>query len=193
MIFEYPSGATPLDANEKKSLIPPDIATQAALNQAEQSNIISAQKWALSRKRKNILSEEFLCRLHREMFKLVWRWAGKYRTTEKNIGVPPYEITTEVHKLIADCQYWIENKTCDWDELGARFHHRLVAIHLFPNGNGRHGRLATDVLLMTHGQKIFTWGEATFYDNKHLRENYITALREADQKNYQSLIEFVRS
>lgn len=193
MIFEYPHGATPLNANEKKSLIPPDIATQAALNQAEQSNIISAQKWALNRKRKNILSEEFLCRLHREMFKLVWRWAGKYRSTEKNIGVSPYEITTEVYKLIADCQHWIENKIFDWDELGARFHHRLVSIHLFPNGNGRHGRLATDVLLMTHGQKIFTWGKPTLHNDSRARENYIMALRKADQKNYQTLIEFVRS
>lgn len=190
MIFEYPYGATPLDPNEKKSLIPPDIATQAALNQAEQSNIILAQKWALSRKRKNILSEEFLCRLHREMFKLVWLWAGKYRMTEKNIGVPPYEITMEVHKLIADCQYWIKKKTFDWDELGARFHHRLVAIHLFPNGNGRHGRLATDVLLAAHNQKIFSWGESL--SPKLAREKYLAALRDADQKNYHALIEFVR-
>lgn len=194
MYFEYPYGATPLDPDESKGLIPSYISTQSELNEAEQENIIKGEIWADRQLKKNVLSEAFIKRLHTEMFKEVWRWAGKFRDSEKNIGVPPYKISTELHKLIKDSEYWIKNETYNWDELGARFHHRLVSIHCFSNGNGRHARSMTDLLLKVNGQKPFTWG-AGLKDKQMVpgvRTEYIDALRAADEKYLEPLIKFVR-
>ncbi|MBI2340962.1 MAG: mobile mystery protein B, partial [Deltaproteobacteria bacterium] len=124
------------------------------------------------------------------------RWAGQYRQSGKNLGVPPYRITEEVQKLIADARYWIENNIYPWDELGARFHHRLVSIHPFPNGNGRHARLLTDVLLTQHGQKRLTWGahlDGNLYQQSEMRAQYLQALRKADNHSFDALIIFVKS
>lgn len=196
MKFDYPQGATPLDPDEVSELIPSYIATQAELNAAEQKNIMSAQLWLRKKFRADILSESFLKRLHQEMFKDVWRWAGKFRKTEKNLGAAPYDILSEIQKLFADTKYWIENQTYSWVELGVRFHHRLVVIHAFSNGNGRHARLMTDALLSHFGQETFTWGAKKRDDdlvtNTEVRQNYLKALRSADQKNYGPLIKFVR-
>jgi Fic-DOC domain mobile mystery protein B len=119
------------------------------------------------------------------MFKDVWRWAGQYRRSDKNIGVAYEQIGVEVFKLCADAQYWIDHETYDWKELGARFHHKLVSIHPFPNGNGRHARLMTDVLMLSYEQKLFSWGA----DSK-TREQYLEALREADRGRIAKLIAF---
>lgn len=196
MKIEIPPDSTPLDPDELTLLIPSDISTQAQLNEAEQKNISHAQLWAMGKKHKDILSQKFMLRLHREMFRWIWRWAGRFRHSEKNIGVAPHRISTELQTLLLDTQYWIQNKIYNWDELGARFHHRLTVIHPFPNGNGRHARLMTDVLLHQHGQKIFSWGENNFGKNlitaTEARQKYIEALRLADKRNYAELIKFVR-
>lgn len=195
--FDYPAGSTPLDPNEIQGLIPSYISTQAELNSLEQSNILEAQTWALRPTKKNILTDTFLLDLHKRMFKNVWKWAGTYRLTDKSIGVHWQQIAMQVNMLLQDTEYWIENKIYEWDELGARFHHKLVAIHPFPNGNGRHARLATEILLTTHGESIFTWGQKKFagdlYNTGDLRKEYIAALQEADQRKYARLIAFVRS
>lgn len=196
MYFDYPYGATPLDADEVKALIPRYIENQAQLNEAEQENILKAELWAKKRLNKNLLTEEFNKRLHKEMFSMVWRWAGKFRQTSKNIGVDWHKVSVELHKLLKDTSYWIENNTYPWDELGARFHHRLVSIHCFANGNGRHARLMTDLLLRSNAQKPFTWGAKSVQGANDLhvvRTAYIEALQKADRKNFILLIEFVRS
>lgn len=194
MKLPYPPGATPLDPNELDGLLPTSVGTVAELNEFEQANILDAQQWAFGRKHRSVASEKFLKTLHRRMFDQVWRWAGTYRRSNKNIGVDWMVIGVEVHKLCADLEHWIANRVYPWDELGARFHHRLVSIHPFANGNGRHARLATDVLMKAHGQTLFSWGaEQHLAKAGETRSRYIAALRAADQRDYDPLIRFVRS
>lgn len=197
MKFSYPEGTTPLDPNETNGLIPSDISTQEQLNEAEQGNIIEARLWATSRAHREVLSEDFFRKIHHRMFNLVWRWAGQYRKTDKNLGVPWSIIPEEIGKLISDARYWMDHQTHPGDELGARFHHRLVSIHAFPNGNGRHARLMTDLLLIHAGQIPFSWGQKSvdenFRSDLETREIYIQSLQQADHHSFEALIEFVRS
>lgn len=196
--FETPSGATPLNADELKGLLIDTISTQAELNFAEQQSIIESSKWIYSTNHKNILSDIFFRKLHRKMFESIWDWAGIYRASEKNIGIEPYKIAGEIKKLCDDCEYWIKHNTFDWPELAARFHHKVVWIHPFANGNGRFARILTDILLKEHRQLLLSWGRNTFngddfMSESKLRAEYIASLREADNKKFQRLIEFIKS
>lgn len=195
--FDYPPGATPLDPNEVDGLIPDYITTQAELNALERENITEATNWAESRRHSDILTATFTLDVHKRMLNRVWRWAGKQRTSNKNLGVFKENISTELANLLADAKYWIENKTYRWDEIGARFHHRLVSIHVFVNGNGRHARIMTNILLSSNGQEPFSWGIKTHSGALEvegaLRDEYISALKGADQGDYGALIRFVRS
>ncbi len=148
---------TELTEEELEGLIPSYITLRSELNGAEQANILEAEEWAFARNR-DVLGEKFLNNLHKRMFDNVWRWAGQYRTIGKNIGIDAYRLPTELRQLLDDCRYWIENNTYEPDEIAARFHHRLVSIHLYPNGNGRHARLAADLLLKSMGRARFSWG-----------------------------------
>lgn len=199
-VFDYPPGATPLDPNETEGLLADFISTQSELNQLEQENILEAKTWATrSKKYKGELTDAIVRDLHRRMFKNVWKWAGQYRHSDKSIGVAWQQIPTELAKLLHDTKFWIEKGTYPWDELGVRFHHRLVSIHVFANGNGRHARLLTDVLLESRGQKPFSWGasladaEASPLATESVaRTRYLEALREADRKRWKPLLQFVR-
>ena len=184
--------ATPLEAEEREQLIPTYITVRSELNEAEQINIADADRWAFSRKR-NVLDAGFLRTLHKRMFGNVWRWAGQYRTTARKIGVDAYRIGTDLAAHIDDVTFWIENETYELDEIVARFHHRLVQIHPFPNGNGRHGRLAADLLAKQLGVERFTWGSKSGADSKTIRDDYVAALRAADEHNIETLKTFVRS
>lgn len=185
-------GATELSPEEREGLIPSYITTRAELNEAEQGNIVEAREWAFGRKR-DVLDEGFLKKLHARMVGKVWKWAGEYRTSGKNIGIDAYQIPEELRKLLDDVRYWIEHETYPADEIAARFHHRLTYIHCYPNGNGRHARLATDLLLTGMGEKPFTWGNADLVDAGETRARYIAALRAADKHDIEPLIAFVRS
>lgn len=191
-LIEEDDASTPLTEEEREELIPSYITLRSELNEAEQRNILDAEEWAFSRKR-NVLSEKFLKELHKKMFGKVWKWAGKPRLSERNIGVDVYRISTDLRQLINDCQYWIDNKTYEPDEIAARFSHRLVQIHPFPNGNGRHSRTAADLLLVNLGQGRFSWGRENLVDANETRQSYIDALHAADKHDYASLFEFVRS
>lgn len=196
--FEMPEGATPLDPDEIQGLLIDTISTQAELNFAEQQSIIESSKWIFEINHKNILTDQFFKNLHKKMFQSVWRWAGKYRTTNKNIGVDRNMIPVEIKKLCDDCEYWIENKTYDWDEIAARFHHKVVWIHPFANGNGRFSRILTDILLKKYQQSALTWGRNSyakddFATESDLRREYISSLREADNKKFQKLMQFITS
>lgn len=196
--FEYAPGATPLDPNEIEGLLADYISTQPELNQLEQENILEAKVWVTGKRHHNFLTDTFSRDLHKRMFRNVWKWAGKTRLSDKSIGAPWQQIPIELSKLFADTDFWIKNNTYSWDELGARFHHRLVVIHAFPNGNGRHARLMTDILLEAHGQTPFSWGANLEVDVSletacSARTEYIKALREADARNIKPLLRFVRS
>lgn len=191
-LFEQDDAATPLAHEEREGLIPSYITLRRELNQAEQENILAAEEWAFARKR-DVLSDQALKSLHKRMFGRVWRWAGVFRQTERNIGVAPHQIAVELRQLLDDCRYWVGHDTYPVDEIAARFHHRLVWIHPFPNGNGRHARLATDLLLASLGQPRFSWGRANLVDAGQTRQAYVAALRAADAKDIRPLLGFVRS
>jgi Fic-DOC domain mobile mystery protein B len=189
----YPPGATPLDPNELAGLVPNYITTQGDLNQLERENILVAAIWALGKSNHDCMNISFCLDLHKRMFSRVWKWAGKTRLTEKNIGVPKEQIFTKLKLLFDDTEFWIQKKTYDFDEIAARFHHRLVAIHTFPNGNGRHARLMTEVIQIVNGETQFTWGSSDLYSSESdARKDYLGALRSADKGDFEALIKFVR-
>ena len=196
MILDYPIGATPLDADEIEGLIPSHIYTQADLNEWEQSNILDAEQW-VNRQHfeiENILSVPFLQALHKRMFGKTWKWAGLFRKSNKNIGVDWIVISIQLKNLLDDICYQQEHSSYLLDEMAARFHHRLVAIHPFPNGNGRHARLMTDIILLANQAERFTWGgEMTRATASLTRQRYINALRLADKSDYSALSKFVRA
>ena len=190
--LDYPPGATPLDADELASLIPKHITAQAELNEWEQLNIEQGEAWA-RRQRKNILDEAFVRELHRQMFGETWSWAGSFRKSNKNIGVEWQQVTVKLRDLLNDARYQIDHAIYPPDEIAARFHHRLDAIHPFPNGNGRHARTMADLLLQTLGQLRFSWGNKSLTEATEMRTRYIEALRAADSGNITLLMNFVRS
>lgn len=191
-LFDADDAATPLTLDEKQGLIPSYITLRRELNEAEHIAITAAEEWAFNRLR-DVLDEAFLRRLHKRMFKDVWRWAGEFRTTPRNIGVDPWNIPSMLRNLIEDAKYWVLHGIYPPDEIAVRFHHRLVLIHPFPNGNGRHARLAADLLLVKLGQERFTWGRVSLVNAGETRQQYVAALRAADVHDLQPLLAFVRS
>jgi Fic-DOC domain mobile mystery protein B len=188
---EHPN-ETLLDPDERRQLLLPHIATRAQLNEAEQENIADATTWAFARRR-DVLKESFLLSLHKRMLGQVWRWAGTIRNSDRNIGMAFHQIRPQLRLLIEDAGYWLENGTFPPDEIAVRFHHRLVLIHPFPNGNGRHGRLAADLLAVRLGQARFTWGRVNLVEPEETRRRYIAALRAADAHDIRPLLDFARS
>ena len=185
-------GHTALSHEDAEGLIPTHIATRGDLFEAEQRNIAEA----LLRRPPGtavLLDDRFLRDLHKQMFGKVWTWAGKYRTRETNIGISPADIGVAVRSLVDDARVWIEYGTYEPDESAVRFHHRLVAIHPFRNGNGRHGRVAADYLTLALGRKRFVWGAGLDSDTPSLRSEYQTALQEADHGDITRLLVFARS
>lgn len=192
LLNEQDDAATALTIEELEQLIPSYITLRSELNAAEQANILQAQQWAFARKR-NVLDINFLTNLHKHMFCEVRKWASKFRQSDRNIGVNAYQISQALQQLIDDCDYWVAHNTYRPDEIAARFHHCLVLIHPFSNGNGRHARLATDLLLTTMGYSRFTWGRVNLVDPHETRKIYIAALRAADKHDLKPLLDFVRT
>jgi len=191
--FKYPPGATPIDPDEMEGLMLRHITTREELNRFEQDNIDAALHWLEARRKSDILTEKFVKTLHQKMFGKVWKWAGIFRKSGKNIGVDWHTISAELHTLLQDVRFWIENKTYPVDEIAVRFHHRLVWIHLFANGNGRHARLVTDILLKeVLKQKPFTWNIKNI-NVEAVRDQYLSALRWADNHDHSALLDFVRA
>ena len=193
-LFEADDEAnTPLTPEGREGLIPTYITTRAELNEAEQENIAEADFWAFARKRGDVVDVDFLMSLHRRMLRRVWKWAGRQRTGEVNIGAAPHLIETELHALIGDVRFWIQNRTFLADEIAVRFHHRLVSIHPFPNGNGRHSRLAADLLIVQLGGSRFSWGRENLVEAAETRQDYVRALQAADAHDIAPMLAFARS
>ncbi len=192
-LFDEPDDATPLVPEERESLLPTWITYRRELNEAEQANIAAGAAWTRHQRRRDILTEDFVTELHRRMFGDVWAWAGKFRRTERNIGIDPVRIPVELRMTLDDARYWVEHETYPPDEIAVRLHHRLVAIHPFPNGNGRTTRLLADLLAARLGQEPFTWGRISLTDVGQTRTRYIAALRAADNHDIGPLLAFARS
>lgn len=193
MILDYPPGATPLDPDEAAGLVPSHIVNHGQLNEWEMANILDGERWAFGRKHKDLLASAFICRLHKRMFGDTWRWAGKFRATEKNIGIDPMHIQPALRDLCEDVKTQVEFAAYPLDEIAVRFSHRLVAVHPFANGNGRLSRTAADLLLVQHGAARFTWGIGNLVVDGEVRQRYLAALRAADGRDYTPLLAFVRS
>ena len=194
--FEYPYGSTPLDPDEAIDLIPSHIINQANLNLWEEANITQAELWVNKRQLQvdTVLSEGFVRELHRQMFNRTWRWSGTFRKSNKNIGVDWTQISVKLNELLLNTIYQLDHSPESIDEIATRFHHQLVWIHPFPNGNGRHARLMADCLLMTKGMRRFSWGaNYALISTNLLRTKYIDALRKADRSDYSELLSFVRT
>jgi Fic-DOC domain mobile mystery protein B len=193
--FDYTNGQTSLDEDEKEGLLIPTITTRGELDEFEQLGVEKANEWLLSRKLNvnKILTVEFVKDLHKRMFGDIWKWAGEFRKTNKNIGVDKFVIGTELKNLLDDCIYWIENKVFSEDEIAVRLSHRMVLIHPFANGNGRHSRLMADVLVTKgFGKPYFTWGSVSLTKQSEARTKYLSALKDADKNDYKLLIIFSR-
>ena len=185
--LEYPAGATPLDPDDAKALVASHITNQGQLNEWEFLNVSEGERWAFERKHENILSTEFMQTLHKRMFGDTWGWAGEIRTKETlPVGSPPEKIRMELKNLCEDVTVRLKDRGWSLEEIAARFHHRLVSIHPFPNGNGRFSRTMTDLLLIREGSKRFTWGADLNRDGE-ARKRYIASLRAADEKDYHPL------
>lgn len=194
--FELVDGQTPLDEEEKDGLLISTITTRSELDEFEQLNIEKAIQWTLTRKfRKNeILTEAFIKLVHKKMYGDVWAWAGKFRKTNKNMGVDWHQVPTQLRLLLDDCNYWIEHGTYPPDEIAVRFKHRIVSIHCFSNGNGRHSRMMGDLMI----EKIFERSVFTRGANSNLtkpgetRGEYLTAVKTADKNDIHPLLAFAR-
>lgn len=194
--LEYINGQTPIEDEELQGLLIKTITTRGELDEFEQKNIEEAIQWTMQRnfKKEEVLSESFIRSLHKRMYGKVWSWSGKFRKTERNIGINSKQISVSLKNLLDDTLFWLENNTYPPDEIAVRFKHRLVSIHCFPNGNGRHSRLMADIII----EKIckeprFTWGEGDLSKKSQMRDVYIAAVKEGDKNNYQPLLAFARS
>jgi len=194
--FEYPNGSTPLDPDEAIDLISSHIMNQTDLNLWEEANITQAELWVNKRQFQvgTLLSEGFVRQLHRQMFNKTWRWSGTFRKSNKNIGVDWTQVSVKLKDLLLNTIYQLNHSANAIDEIVTRFHHQLVWIHPFPNGNGRHARLMADCLLIAMGIKRFSWGASyALISTDLLRTKYIDALRKADRADYSQLLSFVRA
>lgn len=194
--FYYKNGQTPLDEEEKEGLKIKSITTQGELDEFEQLNIEKAVEWTIHTKLRseNILTEKFIKALHKKMYTDVWKWAGEFRRTEKNIGISWTQIGVELKNLLDNTKYWIENKTYLPEEIAIRFKHQIVSIHCFPNGNGRHSRMMADIIIESiFGKEIFSWHQSNMVKANETRKEYINALKKADNGNIAPLIKFAKN
>ncbi len=194
--FQYAEGQTPLNPEEKEGLKIKSITTQGELDEFEQLNIENAIEWTIhaNLKPERILTERFVKNLHKRMYGDVWKWAGEFRKTEKNIGITWPKIGLELKTLLDDTKYWIENNSYPPEEIALRFKHRLVSIHCFPNGNGRHSRIMADIIMESvFGKEIFSWHQSNMVKADSIRKKYIKALQKADNGDIKPLIDFAKN
>jgi len=194
--LDYEEGQTPLEEEEKSGLLIPTITTHSELNEFEQQNIEEAIQWVLGKRfgPERIFSDPFIRNLHKRMYESVWSWAGSLRKTNKNIGIEWHAIPIELRQLLDDALYWHNNQTYTAEEIAIRFKHKLVSIHCFSNGNGRHSRLMADIIIeKLYGMPVFTWGGNQLINDTDLRKTYIQSLQSADKGNFEKLLAFARS
>lgn len=196
LTLKYIDGQTPIDEDEKDALKITSITSQEELNELEQLNIEKAVEWTINTnlKTEKILTEKFIKDLHKRMYGDVWKWAGEFRKSNKNLGIDWPQIGIALKSLLDDTKYWIDNSTFPPEEIAIRFKHRIVSVHCFPNGNGRHSRIMADILMESVFKKeVFSWHQSTMVNPDQIRKAYICALKKADNGNIEDLIKFAKN
>ena len=194
--LDYNYGQTPLDEEEKEGLLIPSISTKAELDEFEQQNVEEAIQWVLGRslKAEAIFTERFVKSLHKRMYGNVWKWAGQFRRSDKNFGIDKWQIPMALRSLLEDALFWVKNETYAPDEIAIRFKHRIVSIHCFSNGNGRHSRLMADLIVdKIYKRSVFSWGAWSLSGKGEAREMYLKAVKAADEGDYRALLDFARA
>ncbi|MBT3180296.1 MAG: mobile mystery protein B [Candidatus Marinimicrobia bacterium] len=194
--IDYIYGQTPITEEEKEGLMIQTISNRKELDEFEQLNIETAVEWSLKQKftAERILTTKFILDVHKRMFNKTWKWAGKIRTSNKNLGIDKFQINQEMKVVCDDCKYWIENNTYSDEEIAIRFKHRIVSVHPFPNGNGRHSRLCADILIShVFNKDVFSWGRFNLVKPGDSRKKYLEAIYVADNGDIRSLLEFART
>lgn len=194
--LNYIEGQTPLDEDEKEGLLIPTIATRRELDEFEQLNIEDALQWIIGKSFdiEEIVTESFIRNIHQRMFGNVWSWAGQFRKTNKNLGVDKHQIPVSLKNLCDDVLYWVKNETYLPEEIAIRFKHRIVSIHCFSNGNGRHSRFMADIIVeKCYKLPSFSWGAEDLVHQGKTRSAYLDAVRCADAGDIHPLMKFARS
>jgi Fic-DOC domain mobile mystery protein B len=194
--INYVDGQTPLSEEELEGLKIPSVTTREELDEFEQYNIEKAIQWTIGKKFKSedLLSETFIKGLHKRMYGEVWKWAGSFRNSEKNLGIKSFLIPVQLKQLLDDAKFWYDNNTYSPDEMAVRFKHELVSIHCFPNGNGRHSRLMADLIMeKLYGEPFLTWGSSDLVKASDKRKAYIEAIKMADNHDLNALILFAKT
>ena len=186
-------GSTPLDHDQIKGIRFDHLTTMGELDELEDTNIQKGLEWLRHQKTEDFLSKDFICRLHKELFGDVWKWAGKFRTAEVNISkYRAYDVGPQLVNFFEDAKLWIEGGRMSWEEIAAEMHHRLVLIHPFPNGNGRTTRIYTEYVQRRYNKPVTSWMASMGDRPKERRDLYIKALRKADKGDFNLLIEFMK-
>ncbi|MFT4929352.1 MAG: Fic-DOC domain mobile mystery protein B [Phenylobacterium sp.] len=186
---ELIDGATPLDPDEMAGLKFKHITVRQQLDELEQANIVQGMLWLKKHNRQNYLTIDFTLALHKALFGQVWQWAGSFRTTEKNIGIDPLHICVALRNLLDDVTVWAQYNSYPPQEAILRFHHKLVQIHPFPNGNGRFSRIFADLIAQQVFQcRTVQWGGRALDKVSQVRMDYIKALRQADAGDLEPLM-----
>lgn len=194
--MDYIPGQTPLEEEEKEELLIRGLSTRGELDEFEQQNIEQAIQWIMQHtfSIELIMTESFVRNIHRRMYGNVWAWAGEFRKSNKNLGVDKFQVPSALKILMDDTLYWIANNTFPPDEISIRFKHRLVSIHCFPNGNGRHSRLMADIIVeKIFNRPVFSWGASNLVKKGDARTIYLRAIWAADAGDYAPLMRFARS
>ena len=194
--LEPKKGDTLLSPEELDMLIPKHVTIRAQLDEVEQANIEEGLVWLLSQRNitaEKLFSKEFQDKLHIKMLGQVWEWAGKTRTRETNIGVMPHQIEIERKKLNDDAVFWCEATVMTPKELAITFHHKLIQIHCYPNGNGRHGRIMADLIVeKLYEMKRLDWITEDMLHEGEARDIYIDAMKSADDNSYKLLFGLIK-
>jgi Fic-DOC domain mobile mystery protein B len=180
-------GETPIDISHLKVA---GVGTRAELNELEAENIRKVVLKYLGRRptrRIAPFSLPWLKRLHKQMFGDVWKWAGRLRREDLNIGIHWHLIDQSLQALVDDLAFW-DQTTMDVLEAAVRLHHRAVHIHPFPNGNGRWARMLANIWLRLHDCSVTEWPESDIGTTSPIRGEYLAALQAADGGDYEPLI-----
>lgn len=186
-------GETPIDVSHLKVK---GVQTRSQLDSVEAANILKVVSKYFGRRRPTERMAPFTLqwvkRLHREMFGDVWKWAGRNRTSEINIGVKWHLIDEKLQQLLDDLACWGQSEVGVLEQ-AAMLHHRAVQIHPFYNGNGRWARMLANILLHSRGYSSTGWPNELIGTTSIIRDRYIAAIKAADDGNYDLLTDLHRT